>query len=118
MTKLAAITATAIALALPALAAAEKTLTGDEIRATVSDATVQGAMDASGAYTEFYAADGTIRGSDYTGAWSVEGDTMCFDYGEGPDCWSVGLTGDQVRWIKDGAVLGTGTRLDGNPNGF
>ena len=92
--------------------------TGDQISAAISGNTVQGSMIASGAYTEFYAEDGTIKGDGYTGTWTVEGDAMCFDYGEGASCWGVRINGDQVAWIKDGAEDGTGTLLDGNPNNF
>lgn len=100
--------------ATPALAAS-----GAEIQAAVSGNTVQGNMDSSGAYAEFYAADGTIKGKDYTGRWSVEGDAMCFEYqGTPKDCWNVEISGDQVRWLKSGASLGTGTILPGNANGF
>lgn len=100
--------------ATPALAA-----TGAEIQAAISGNTVQGNMDASGAYAEFYAADGTIRGKGYSGRWSIEGDAMCFEYqGTPKDCWNVEIAGDQLRWLKGGASLGTGTILPGNANGF
>lgn len=99
----------------PALAAA----TGGEIKAAIAGNTVQGNMDAGGAYAEFYAADGSIKGKDYGGQWSVEGDAMCFLYQDTPkQCWSVEINGDQVRWIKNGASEGTGTILRGNPNNF
>jgi hypothetical protein len=92
--------------------------TGDQIRAAISDSTVQGNM-VSGPYAEYYAPDGTIRGKDYTGQWSVEGDSMCFAYQSTPkECWNVELNGDQVRWIKNGASQGTGTIVRGNANGF
>jgi len=98
-----------------ALAAA----TGDQIRSAIADSTVQGNMDASGPYAEYYAPDGTIKGKDYTGQWSVEGDAMCFAYEGTPKmCWNVELNGDQVRWIKNGASQGTGTIVKGNANGF
>ena len=98
-----------------ALAAA----TGDQIRAAIADSTVQGNMDASGPYAEYYAPDGTIKGKDNTGQWSVEGDVMCFVYEGTPKmCWNVEISGDQVRWIKDGASQGTGTIVKGNANGF
>lgn len=98
----------------PALAA-----TGAEIHAAISGNTVQGNMDSSGPYAEFYDAGGTIKGKDYTGKWSVEGDTMCFEYEGSPkDCWNVEISGDQVRWIKGSASQGTGTILKGNANGF
>lgn len=103
-------------LATPVLA--DTHASGEEIRAAVSGNTVQGSMTATGAYTEFYAADGTIKGADYAGTWTIEGDTMCFSYGETPDCWQAALSGDQVSWIKDGAVAGTGTIVSGNVNNW
>lgn len=110
---------TALALlALSAPAFAETLATGAEITAAISGNTVQGSMTASGAYTEFYAADGAIKGDGYTGIWSVEGDTMCFDYGEGKDCWGVRIDGEAVTWVQDGADGGTGTIVPGNPNNF
>jgi hypothetical protein len=104
------------ALAAPALA---QTATGAEIAAAITGNTVQGSMDASGAYTEFYAEGGTVFGADYKAVWSVEGDQMCWVYEGSPkDCWGVKISGDQVEWIKDGASQGKGTILPGNPNDF
>ena len=106
-------------LAIAAMPAFAETLaTGAEITAAVAGNTVQGSMLESGAYTEFYQADGVIKGADYTGNWSIEGDQMCFDYGDGADCWSVRLDGTSVTWVKDGADNGTGTVVTGNPNNF
>jgi hypothetical protein len=108
-----------LALTLTPLAAAAQDLaTGAEISAAISGNTVQGSMSASGAYTEFYAADGAIKADGYTGTWTVEGDAMCFDYGEGKDCWGVRIDGEAVTWVKDGADGGTGTIVTGNPNNF
>lgn len=93
--------------------------TGDQISAAISGNTVQGSMVASGVYTEFYGADGVIKGKDYSGKWRVNADTMCFQYGEDPEaCWQVKLDGDQVTWVKDGKDDGTGTIVKGNPNNF
>jgi len=105
-------------LALSAPALAETVATGVEISAAISDNTVQGSMSATGAYSEFYGADGAIKGKDYTGTWTVEGDKMCFNYGEAPDCWNVRIAGDAVTWVQDGVDGGTGTIVAGNPNGF
>jgi hypothetical protein len=91
---------------LPVAAMAQDLATGAEISAAITGNTVQGSMSASGAYTEFYAADGAIKANGYTGTWTVEGDAMCFDYGEGKDCWGVRIDG------------GTGTIVAGNPNNF
>ena len=106
-----------VALA-PASFAAELA-TGDQIKAAITGNTVQGSMIASGAYTEFYGADGVIKGKDYTGKWRVEGDRMCFAYGTDPEsCWQVRLAGSDVTWVKDGKDDGTGTIVAGNPNNF
>lgn len=100
----------------PALAALA---TGAAIEAAISGNTVAGNMDASGPYAEFYEAGGTIKGDGYTGKWSIEGDSMCFEYeGTPKDCWAVEISGDQVRWLKDGASGGTGTILPGNAKNF
>ncbi|MGF1503278.1 MAG: hypothetical protein ACFBSD_15840 [Paracoccaceae bacterium] len=113
------LSAGALVLVAP-LAAAQtpEPLAGAEIRTIVSGNTVEGSMLASGRYTEFYAEDGTIRGDGYQAAWSIDGDAMCFDYGEGPDCWQMGRAEDEVVWIQDGEVGGTGRVVEGNPNDF
>lgn len=106
-------------LALTPLAVAAETLaTGDQIKAAIAGNTVQGSMLEAGAYTEFYQADGVIKGKDYTGKWTVTDNQMCFDYGSGESCWSVRLAGDAATWIKDGVDDGKGTILAGNPNKF
>lgn len=89
------------------------------IEMAISGNTVQGSMVSSGVYTEFYDADGTIKGDGYEGAWNVEDDKMCFQYGTDPkSCWDVRIDGDQVTWVQDGEELGTGTVVTGNPNEF
>jgi hypothetical protein len=110
--------AIAILALIPLTAAAQDLATSAEIGAAITGNTVQGSMSASGAYTEFYAADGTIKAQGYAGTWTVEGDAMCFDYGEGKDCWGVRIDGEAVTWVKDGVDGGTGTIVTGNPNNF
>jgi hypothetical protein len=111
--------AASLFLGATSLAFAGSMATGDQISAAISGNTVQGSMVASGVYTEFYGADGVIKGKDYAGKWRVNADTMCFQYGEDPEaCWQVKLDGDQVTWVKDGKDDGTGTILKGNPNNF
>jgi len=111
--------AAALFVAVAGPAFAEATATGDQINIAISGNTVQGSMVASGVYTEFYGADGVIKGRDYTGKWRVSSDTMCFQYGQDPEaCWQVKLDGDQVTWVKDGKDDGTGTIVKGNPNNF
>lgn len=109
----------AFAMLLAAPALGQSPADGPAIAQAISGNTVQGSMLASGAYTEFYAADGTIKGKDYTGNWRVQADTMCFKYGTDPEsCWAVALDGDQVTWLKEGKADGTGSILPGNPNGY
>lgn len=97
---------------------AETLATTDQINAAIAGNTVQGSMSASGAYTEFYAKDGTIKGDGYTGKWMAEGEGVCFFYGENWDCWDVRLDGTSVTWVQDGEDGGTGTIVAGNPNNF
>ncbi len=106
-----------LAMATPAVA--QDMASGAAISAAISGNTVQGSMSASGAYTEFYADDGTIKGKDYAGNWSIDGNKMCFAYGTDPTtCWAVQISNDQVTWVGDGGPEGTGTILAGNPNSF
>jgi hypothetical protein len=113
------LTAAALLIAITSQAFAGAAATGEQINAAISGNTVQGSMIASGAYTEFYGADGVIKGKDYSGKWRVNGDTMCFQYGQDPEaCWQVKLDGNQVTWVKDGKDDGTGTIVKGNPNNF
>jgi hypothetical protein len=109
----------AYALLLAGTGAAGAAATGEEIRAAIAGNTVQGNMDASGPYAEYYDPSGAIKGKDYVGQWSVEGDLMCFAYQDTPkECWNVDINGTQVRWIKNGASQGTGTIIRGNPGGL
>lgn len=106
-------------LLLSAATFAGDALTGDEIKASVSDSTVQGTMNDGMAYTEFYQADGTIKGKDYTGKWTIEGDSMCFIYGSDPKmCYQIRKAADGIEWMQDDKVLGTGTISKGNVNNF
>ncbi|MCA3559621.1 MAG: hypothetical protein IOC82_01155 [Aestuariivirga sp.] len=113
------VSACAVFFAAVSLAQAGTMATGEQISAAISGNTVQGSMIASGAYTEFYGSDGAIKGKDYSGKWRVNGDTMCFQYGQDPEaCWQVRLDGNQVTWVKDGKDDGAGTIVKGNPNNF
>gem|GEM_PF-972550 len=92
---------------------------GLQLKKAIAGNTVQGSMDASGKYTEFYAQDGTVRGKEYQAKWSIEGDTMCWVYtGQPKDCWRATIKGNQIKWIKDGKVQGTGTIVQGNSNRY
>ena len=102
-----------------AAAAGDALATGDAIKQAIAGNTVQGSMSDASRYTEYYAADGTIKGDGYTGTWRVIKDEMCFKYGDDPEnCWAVEVTGQEVAWVKDGKVDGTGTIMSGNPNNF
>jgi hypothetical protein len=110
--------AVVLLLASASAPAADK-LNGEQIRAAVSGNTVQGTMEGTGAYSEFYSTDGMIKGDGYTGVWAIEGDAMCFQYGSDPkSCWEVVKDGDIIQWLKDGKIEGTGTVAPGNPNSF
>ena len=110
-----ALTFTLLAMPLQA----QDLATGAMIKSIISGNTVQGSMQASGGYTEFYAEDGTIKAADYVGKWSVSGDKMCFAYGEDPaQCWGVTVAGGQIMWMGVAGEEGSGVVLAGNPNGF
>jgi hypothetical protein len=92
---------------------------GDAIRLAIAGNTVRGAMEASGGFEEFYDANGTIKGADYVGEWSVRGDRMCFVYDGNPaSCWSMRVNGTSVTWVGATGEEGTGTILPGNPRGY
>jgi hypothetical protein len=108
-----------VALAVSAPAWAADKLSGAQIKETVAGNTVQGKMEGTGPYAEFYDKDGTIKGEGYVGAWTIQGDTMCFQYGSDPKmCYGVAKDGGGIQWIKDGKVEGTGTVAPGNPNKY
>ena len=106
-----------VALGTSAVSAAEMA-SRNEISAAVSDKTLQGSM-LSDTFSEFYAADGSIKGDGYGGKWTVTDEGMCFSYDGGPaSCWGVELNGPALTLYKDGVVDGTGILVDGNPNNF
>ena len=92
--------------------------TSAEIMDMIIGNTVKSGMSDGAAYAEFYSADGAIKADGYPGKWSVEGNAMCFGYGEGADCLTVSIDGDSVSWMVDGEEAGTGTISWGNPNAF
>ena len=113
------VAASALMLGLASAPALARNAAGSKFTATIKGNTVHCNMDASGAFSEFHAEDGTVFGPDYKAAWSVEGDQMCRVYEGSPkECWDAGIEGDQIRWIKDGTSQGIGTILPGNPNTF
>ena len=108
-----------LATLLPGTGAAQDIASADTIRSAIIGNTVRGSMVASGGFTEYYAPDGSIRGPDYGGQWSISGNQMCFGYDGNPaSCWAVRVNGRQVVWVGTGGDEGTGTILPGNPNGY
>ena len=116
------ITAMFAVAALTATSAHAKNMaTGEEIRKLVSGSTVQGSMlvDKYQKYSEYYMADGTIKGDGYNGKWTIEGDTMCFAYGgNSSGCWAASIEGPAIIWWKDGAVDGAAVARPGNGNNY
>ncbi|MFM8746549.1 MAG: hypothetical protein ACKOED_07785 [Aestuariivirga sp.] len=99
--------------------AASATASGEEIAAALAGNTVKGSMTESGAYEEFYAPDGAIKGEDFSGTWRIDGDSICIKYDDDPEaCWEVKLDGGEVTWLDDGEEQGTGVIVEGNPNEF
>lgn len=98
---------------------ADDLASGAQIRAALAGNTVQGSMQASGDYAEFYAKDGAVKAKDYSGSWVVRGNQMCLTYGQDPEtCWGVRLNGSQLIWVGGAGDEGNGAIRPGNPNGF
>jgi hypothetical protein len=113
------LSAAAVSVLMLSPAFAQDAAPADVILSTVIGNTVQGSMANGEAYIEFYATDGVIKAADYTGAWTLEGDKMCFAYDDAPTCFAVSINGDQVTWLDDAMVsAGTGTILPGNPSNY
>jgi hypothetical protein len=107
-----------LAVTTGAVSAADK-LSGEQIRAIIAGNTVQGTMEGTGTYAEFYQRDGTVKGPGYTGLWAIEGDSICLQYGSDPKaCWEAAKDGESIQWLRDGAVDGVGMVAPGNPNNF
>lgn len=89
-----------------------------DIAAAVSNKTYQGSMLDNG-FTEYYDAEGNIRGKDYTGKWRASDGAMCFQYGDNPEnCWQVKIEGPAMTMYKDGKIDGNGILVEGNPHNF
>jgi hypothetical protein len=116
----AAMLAAPLMLAANAGLAGDMMLNGDQIKSTVSNMTVEGKMNDGMEYSEFYGADGTIKGKDYTGKWTIEGNEMCFVYGTDPkkSCYGISKTADGIEWMEDGKAEGTGMMMQGNVRNY
>lgn len=105
----------------PAFAQDYRSLSGAEIAKIIAGNTVQGTMASGGPYREFYLPDGTLRGSNYDGRWSVVGDTLCFNYDPKTEaqCWGARISrSGEISWMKDDIVDGSGVVQPGNPGNF
>jgi hypothetical protein len=92
---------------------------GKQIKKAMAGNTVEGSMQASGRYTEFYSNDGTVLGKGYKAMWRIEGDDMCWIYKDQPkDCWRASIKGASVQWVKNKKLQGSGTIVKGNINNF
>lgn len=95
-----------------------------ELPAIVSDRTFRGKDDAGESYSEYYAADGTLRGSSggeaYSGSWKVVGEQLCFTYPDGgtseTECYAVFKNGDAVTWLTSDGRIVEATYAEGNPD--
>lgn len=93
--------------------------TGKQIEKALAGNTVEGSMQASGRYTEFYSTDGKVLSKDYKAVWRVEGNDMCWIYKDQPkDCWQASIKGVAVKWVKNNKIQGSGTIVRGNINNF
>jgi hypothetical protein len=111
-------TAVLLAAVLAGCAAHPVPLSGDEIRAMLSDHTAI----LPGGFVEYYAPDGKLHGwSDgqpYEGSWEIRGDLFCnlLDT-DSKVCSQVGRDGDTLYWSPDGdqKISRISRILPGNP---
>ncbi|MDA0250019.1 MAG: hypothetical protein O2892_00890 [Actinomycetota bacterium] len=96
-----------------------------DLPAIVANRTYRGSSDGM-PYSEYYAADGSLRGiSDgeaYSGSWKVVEDKLCFTYPTADaseiECYAVFKKGDSLTWIdSNGRVVQT-SYVEGNPDGL
>lgn len=78
------------------------------------------AKSKTGAYTEFFEADGTVRHVDADGKskgkWALQGDKVCFDYADEDDhtCVTVQVTGSTGTFVDEDSARDTFDILPGN----
>jgi hypothetical protein len=113
-----------MAFALPAKGWAspkgiQEILMGSEIQGLIIGNTLTGETVKHGAFSYFYNKDGTIRGADYQGTWTIKDNALCLKSAGDettPRCWKFGRDGDGFQLILNGNVVGTGSVVRGNPN--
>lgn len=94
-------------LSMAALAEQRK-LTGDEIKAALSDKKVAGTTDSGAGWTQTFKANGDtlyqLTGTEaQNGAWEVQGDKFCSQWPPDPAwvCYDVTGENDRVTFISD-----------------
>ena len=121
----------ALALLLPVLApaAAQRTrLSGAEITALFTNATVTGNYINGGFFSEYHAEDGRALGDNgltlnIDACWNVDEDRVCYHYGKQPDrrtyCFFVEPTRNDtydLRVAETGRINATASVRKGNPD--
>jgi hypothetical protein len=102
-----------------ATAAAQPPLTGPEITAAVASHTMKHEQ-----FVEYFADDGTIRGSSkgnaYAGTWRVDADKLCVDIPQDNynHCGAVYDAGDGNLQLEGKTKLWTVSAIAGNPEGL
>lgn len=115
----------ASASARPAPTATGEPVKGADLTALLANRTFSGEYDGA-PYSEYYDADGTLRGREQagatTGTWKVEGETVCFTYTSRAtpttDCYTANRVGDTVLWYENGKYSHSATFVMGNPNKY
>ena len=93
---------------------AEKMLSGDEIKALVSNKTVTVIYSSSNQWRQYFAADGSsIRENGETSTWNTEGDNHCNTASAKFPCAPVRDNGDGTysRLKSDGSPIVTWTKF-------
>jgi hypothetical protein len=115
----------ASAIARPSSTATGEPVKGADLTALLANRTFSGEYDGA-PYSEYYDADGTLRGrylaGATTGTWKVEGETVCFTYTSratpATDCYTANRVGDTVLWYENGKYSDSATFVMGNPNKY
>jgi hypothetical protein len=122
------------AICSPALASERwGEMSGEELRALLSDATLTGNHDNGMPYSEWHAPDGRVYGHNNRravdrGCWDIKGDQVCYYYSDTAEgrkprvfCWEfrkVTVTGYRLKLMNErNGIEATGIWQRGNPHG-
>jgi hypothetical protein len=119
----------AVAMAFSGPSAAEKTLTGDEVKALFSGKTVDYTHVTTGfEMSVYYAEDGSMRGmrgeNKTGGSWRVnDNGELCIEYGKGDRCRHIVEEDGVYRKYKENNgkkihIVTYHTFTDGNPHNY